>query len=175
MPGEKLITSRQQFVPFVARVTGFSCAVLVAAVVVTACGGSAGGPTVSTTAAPAGSSSPAADGTDAAGETEASGTIESSRAVPTPGSTPAPGGTMSPAPTKPLGPTSLTGTVEQGVESGCVVLLGEDGTALANLFGLDQALAPFGARVRVTGSFVPDMMTTCQQGQPFEVTDVALL
>jgi hypothetical protein len=68
--------------------------------------------------------------------------------------------------------TTLVGTVQEGVESGCVVLVGADGKVLANLLGLDTAAAPVGSEVEVTGMFEADMMTTCQQGEPFTVTAV---
>ena len=69
-------------------------------------------------------------------------------------------------------PTTLTGMLEAGVESGCVVLVAPDGTVLANLVGVDTASAPVGSQVEVSGQFEPDMMTTCQQGKPFAVAEV---
>jgi hypothetical protein len=66
----------------------------------------------------------------------------------------------------------LTGTVEAGVESGCVVLADAGGGVLANLIGLDTSTTPLGSRVAVTGRFQQDLMTTCQQGRPFQVTSV---
>ncbi len=68
--------------------------------------------------------------------------------------------------------SELTGTVEAGVESGCLVLTDADGAVLANLIGLDAATTPVGTEVVVTGQFQQDLMTTCQQGSPFEVTSV---
>jgi hypothetical protein len=72
------------------------------------------------------------------------------------------------------GVTTLTGTVAGGVESGCIVLTDDAGTVLANLMGLDTKAAPIGSKVQVTGEFETDMMTTCQQGKPFSVTDVQI-
>ena len=69
-------------------------------------------------------------------------------------------------------PTTLTGKLDAGVESGCVVLVAPDGTVLANLIGVDTASAPMGSDVEVSGQFEPDMMTTCQQGKPFAVAEV---
>ena len=69
-------------------------------------------------------------------------------------------------------PTKLTGTIEAGVESGCIVLTDDTGAALANLIGLDSTTAPFGSLVDVTGKFQTGMMTTCQQGKPFAVAAV---
>ncbi len=68
--------------------------------------------------------------------------------------------------------TELSGTVEAGVESGCVVLTDARGAVLANLIGLDTAGTPLGSEVVVTGTFQQGMMTTCQQGAPFQVTSV---
>ncbi|MEU7756070.1 hypothetical protein AB0B57_28875 [Micromonospora sp. NPDC049101] len=95
---------------------------------------------------------------------------------------PAPTGTPSvvdPAPTgmpsrpKPGGPstppgvraTTLSGVVQGGVEPGCVLL---DGYLL--LGGPRDVLTP-GARVEVSGRAEPGMMTTCQQGTPFVVSN----
>jgi hypothetical protein len=37
---------------------------------------------------------------------------------------------------------------------------------------VDKATAPYGALVDVTGKFQADLMTTCQQGTPFEVAAI---
>jgi len=58
------------------------------------------------------------------------------------------------------------------VESGCIVLVDDKGAVLANLIGLDSASAPVGSTVEVKGKFSPDLMTTCQQGEPFTVASV---
>lgn len=70
------------------------------------------------------------------------------------------------------GPTTLTGTVTEGVESRCVLLVDDSGATLANLMGWDLQAHPFGSTVEVTGSFEEGLMTTCQQGRPFVVTSV---
>jgi glucose/arabinose dehydrogenase len=57
-------------------------------------------------------------------------------------------------------PTTLVGTLAAGVEGGCVVLLDDRGTVLANLMGLDQAAAPLGSTVQVEGRFETDLVTT---------------
>lgn len=72
----------------------------------------------------------------------------------------------------PGGTTTLKGTVQEGVENGCVVLVDDSGAVLANLQGWDLRAHPFDSQVEVTGAFETDMMTTCQQGTPFEATAV---
>ncbi len=77
------------------------------------------------------------------------------------------------APSKvPGAPTTLTGTIAAGVESGCIVLVDDQGAVLANLIGLDPASAPVGSTVQVKGRYSPDLLTTCQQGEPFTVASV---
>ncbi|MGN9774282.1 hypothetical protein ACTMS0_00660 [Micromonospora sp. H33] len=98
----------------------------------------------------------------------------------TPGATPAdPAPTTVPVPTvspkRPGGPTkpppvgaaTLTGTVESGVEPGCLLL---DGYLL---IGGPRDVIAAGATVTVTGKIQPDLMTTCQQGIPFLVETAA--
>jgi hypothetical protein len=68
--------------------------------------------------------------------------------------------------------TTLSGTLQAGVESGCIVLVDDKGAVLANLIGLDAASAPVGSTVEVKGKYSPDLMTTCQQGEPFTVASV---
>jgi hypothetical protein len=63
----------------------------------------------------------------------------------------------------PRPPLTLTGTVEAGVERGCLLL---DGYLL---LGGDRTLIVAGARVTVTGRPEPGTLTTCQQGTPFRV------
>jgi len=70
---------------------------------------------------------------------------------------------------------TLRGTVREGVETGCVLLADDDGTVLANLLGNDAPELTAGAKVEVTGSFLQGVMTTCQQGPPFQVTAVKAL
>ncbi|KWV33873.1 RAD23 family protein [Micromonospora rifamycinica] len=79
---------------------------------------------------------------------------------PPPGVKPPPGG-----PRLPPGPgaTELTGTVEAGVEPGCLLLDGHQ------LVGGPTDVLVKGARVTVTGRAQPDLTSTCQQGVPFLV------
>ena len=82
-----------------------------------------------------------------------------------------------PTPTK-AGPTAagtqtISGTVSAGVESGCLLLTSPSGSHL--LIFQDPSLkakAATGAKVVVTGKADPGMMTTCQQGTPFVVTEI---
>jgi hypothetical protein len=84
--------------------------------------------------------------------------------VPALSSLPLPGTTIGSGTT-----TTLRGTVTEGVESGCVVLVDDSGAVVANLQGWDLRSFPFETMVEVTGTFRTDLMTTCQQGTPFEV------
>lgn len=67
----------------------------------------------------------------------------------------------------------LRGTVEAGVEPGCLIL--QTAGKTYGLYGGDPQVLKAGARVAVRGVPKPDMVTTCQQGIPFEVTEVRKL
>ncbi|MER7458335.1 hypothetical protein [Micromonospora sp. NPDC126480] len=85
--------------------------------------------------------------------------------VPVPTRPPkSPGGPTKPPPE---GAATLTGTVESGVEPGCLLL---DGYLL---IGGPRDVLTAGASVIVTGKIQPDLMTTCQQGTPFMVETAA--
>ncbi|GIJ28631.1 hypothetical protein Vqi01_37930 [Micromonospora qiuiae] len=58
---------------------------------------------------------------------------------------------------------TLTGRIEAGVEPGCLLL---DGYLL---LGGPREVLTAGATVTVTGRPAPGMLTTCQQGTPFQV------
>lgn len=96
---------------------------------------------------------------------------------PTLGGTPASDPTV-PLPPKPTAPPksptdprpgepvrTIRGTVSAGVEPNCVLL---DGYLLVG--GPRETLRP-GARVVVSGRVQADLITTCQQGIPFLVTE----
>jgi hypothetical protein len=123
-------------------------------------------------AAACGTSDPATPSPSSTTSPSQSSSVVSSPPVPSgalpPTGTPA----LSTPSVAPGGATTLSGTVEAGVESGCIVLIGPDGAVLANLIGMDAATAPMGGQVEVTGKFQTDMMTTCQQGGPFAVAEV---
>jgi hypothetical protein len=84
-----------------------------------------------------------------------------------------PGAKASPSPPSQKSPTAgeltITGQVEQGVEEGCL-LLTSGGTQYL-LVGGDRAVVRAGARVTVRGRPSPGLMTTCQQGLPFQVSE----
>jgi hypothetical protein len=67
---------------------------------------------------------------------------------------------------------TLTGTLQEGVEGGCVLLKTPD--RLYQLVGGDRSKldASKSAKVTVTGRVAAGLMTTCQQGTPFQVTDI---
>jgi hypothetical protein len=75
-----------------------------------------------------------------------------------------------PSPTLPAGAKlmTLTGEVGAGIEAGCTILTAGDkvyelqGTAVKSLRGT----------VTVTGHVLHNVMTICQQGTPFRVTEV---
>jgi len=64
----------------------------------------------------------------------------------------------------------LRGSVEAGVEPGCLIL--RSGGETYGLYGGDPKVLKVGAKVVVQGVAQPDMITTCQQGIPFQVTEV---
>lgn len=143
---------------------------------------SSSGPAVSasTTASRAVSAGPASAGPASTGPASAgtvsAGTVSSPRAsarpsssTPVPASAPAATGSAQSASGA---ATTLTGTLSAGVESGCIVLVDDKGAVLANLIGLDAASAPIGSTVEVKGRFARDLITTCQQGEPFTVASV---
>jgi hypothetical protein len=67
---------------------------------------------------------------------------------------------------------TLTGRPEEGVESGCLVL--RSGDTLYLLLGGDRQMIQSGRPVVVRGKPNPGILTTCQQGIPFEVSEVRL-
>ncbi|MFJ6671811.1 hypothetical protein ACIQMJ_11945 [Actinosynnema sp. NPDC091369] len=71
-----------------------------------------------------------------------------------------------PAPSRPV--TVLRGTVQAGVEAGCLVLATDRGPFL--LLGGDEAVLRAGAEVVVEGTARPGQATTCQEGTPFSVS-----
>jgi hypothetical protein len=66
--------------------------------------------------------------------------------------------------------TTISGTVESGVETGCLVLEHE-GTLYGIYGSFDSSVVYAGAQVTLHGKIDRGMMTTCQQGTPFVVED----
>ncbi len=88
--------------------------------------------------------------------------------TPSPAGQPTPGSSFSGA--KP-GELTVRGEVHEGVEAGCILLQTDD-DKLYLLLGGDRALIASAGRLEVIGEPQPDLMTTCQQGTPFQVTQV---
>jgi len=68
--------------------------------------------------------------------------------------------------------TSVVGDVIEGVEKGCYLLRVSGGKDLL-LIGASLQQIRAGGRIRVTGRVEPGLVTTCQQGVPFIVSDVS--
>jgi hypothetical protein len=81
------------------------------------------------------------------------------------------GPTFSPSPLpsgKPAGSVvTVQGTIEPGVESGCLIL--KHGGVVYNVLGGDRTLLRPGRTVRVVGEVRNDVLTICQQGIPLMV------
>ena len=74
-------------------------------------------------------------------------------------------------PAKPVGEVTVTGTVQEGVEPGCLLLDADGGTRYLLVGGERAELAP-GSRVAVTGRVDRDLLSTCQQGEPLVVASI---
>ena len=84
--------------------------------------------------------------------------------------------TTTPAPTTAPGSPgksqiTVTGTLRDGVEPGCVLLQSEQGTKYL-LVGGDRGKLTAGGRVQVTGVLSPDLLSICQEGQPLLVRSI---
>jgi hypothetical protein len=86
--------------------------------------------------------------------------------------------TTTPSPSTPSGVPSgditVRGAVEEGVEAGCMLLKADDGPLYLLVAG-DRSMIAQGGRLEVVGRPVPDLMTTCQQGTPFKVSQTRRL
>lgn len=107
-----------------------------------------------------------------AGETTVEAPVEASRDgdVPPPPDCAGPTGPTSATTASTRPETVLRGRVQEGVESGCLVLTTDQGQFL--LLGGDPEVLRAGAEVVVEGAARPDQATTCQQGTPFTVREV---
>ena len=87
--------------------------------------------------------------------------------------TPSPSPSFSAVPIPPTGGANgeitVTGVIEEGVEPNCMLLKTADKSYL--LIGGDRALIQQGGRLTVRGKPEPGLMTTCQQGVPFQVAE----
>jgi hypothetical protein len=115
-----------------------------------------------------------------AGQTSSSGSEvaapSSSAPAPAPSSASA-SVSVEPSGAKPtaVGAETISGTVEAGVEPGCLLVQDAKGSHL--LVFDDSAMrtdatAAVGKKVTLTGRSEPTMMSTCQQGVPFIVTSL---
>jgi hypothetical protein len=78
---------------------------------------------------------------------------------------------VTPAPTAGAELT-LTGVVIEGVEPNCLLLESPGGQyLLVAQAGVDRSLIRAGARITVRGRVAEGLMSTCQQGTPFLVSD----
>ncbi|MEH0818980.1 MULTISPECIES: hypothetical protein [unclassified Micromonospora] len=130
-------------------------AALVVGAALSACGGQAGDDRTGTASPSEGSpvtSSPSSDPTQPGDPTGVPPTVPPTKRPPV-------GPSLPPGP----GANTITGTIEAGVEPGCLLVGGYQ------LIGGPRDVLTVGAKVTVTGQAKPDMMTTCQQGTPFVV------
>ncbi|WP_236808716.1 hypothetical protein [Amycolatopsis albispora] len=65
----------------------------------------------------------------------------------------------------------MTGTVEAGVEPGCLLL--ETGTTRYLLIGGDRSQLQPQRRMTITGSTHPGAPTTCMEGVPLTVEEIS--
>jgi hypothetical protein len=105
-------------------------------------------------------------GAGAGGATTGPPTVPSSPLVTVPGSPPVT------RPTPPAaGRLTVTGTIREGVEPGCMLLDAEPGGRYL-LVGGDRGELRAGARVKVTGRVDRNLLSTCQQGEPLVVASI---
>lgn len=71
---------------------------------------------------------------------------------------------------KPTSSMTITGTVESGVEAGCLILE-YDGTVYGIFGNYDRSVVYAGAEVTLSGYTDLGMMSFCQQGTPFVVEE----
>jgi Protein of unknown function (DUF5818) len=66
---------------------------------------------------------------------------------------------------------TATGTLRAGVEPGCMLLKADQGPVYL-LVGGDRGQLREGERVQVSGQLAPDLLSTCQEGQPLLVRSI---
>jgi hypothetical protein len=84
---------------------------------------------------------------------------------------PAPTPTTRTAPTRTGGPVTVSGTVTEGVEPGCLLLKATDGGQYLLVGGERAELRP-GRRLAVSGRVDRGLLSTCQQGEPLVVASI---
>jgi hypothetical protein len=116
-------------------------------------------------------------GSGSAAASDGTGTASPSATASASPSSSAPAPSASSQPSNPPPPAGvalvLTGQVEAGVEPRCLIL--RDGGQTYQLMGGDPAVVKAGARVRITGHVVDNIMSYCMQGKPFQVTEAHAL
>jgi hypothetical protein len=135
---------------------------LLTAGLLSGCGGNEG----TRPAASRGSASPSASGRSAGASVTQSASPSGGSRGETSGRREDPGSPGSASPAELV----LSGTVEAGVEPGCVVLRASGQTYL--LLGGDRARLSQGGAITVRGRTDPGLMTTCQQGTPLRVLEL---
>jgi hypothetical protein len=80
-----------------------------------------------------------------------------------------------PPPTRPTPPAggrlTVTGTLRDGVEPGCILLDADPGGRYL-LVGGERGELLAGTRVKVTGRVDRNLLSTCQQGEPLVVASI---
>jgi hypothetical protein len=107
---------------------------------------------------------------DSPGEPDPTSAPATSTSAPT-SSSPTASPTLTSSDGKPMRVT-MTGTIEDGVESGCLVFTDE---ATGRTYSLTSDQLPgtaLGSRVTVVGTVDPDMLSFCQQGPVLLVDEV---
>jgi len=82
------------------------------------------------------------------------------------------GGAVPPGDGAPGTPQTVTGVVVAGVEPNCLMLRGPSAVYQLLLKAYGVTRPTVGSKVTVVGTARPDMMTTCQEGTPFVVTEI---
>jgi hypothetical protein len=104
------------------------------------------------------------------GGSEGTSAADASRSTPSPTPSVRLTEDLTPIPTAGEVVRQLRGTLSDGVEPGCVLLTAADGLYL--LVGGDRSMLTAGGTVVVTGIVRPHLVTTCQQGTPFQVQTI---
>lgn len=74
---------------------------------------------------------------------------------------------------KAAGMQTISGTIEEGVEHGCLIMTTDDGTVYG-LYGGEDDVMQVGNDVTLEGEVDETVMSFCQQGTPFVVTQATL-